>query len=81
MTTSDALIELAIRCRLGLGIDLALPCGRPLPKWRAAGWRYGSWRDRLTEVGEDVAHGRALGDAGNDVYLGTVERARQRKTS
>lgn len=53
----DALIELVVRCRLGLGIDLALSCGRQFPKWRAAGRCDAGWRGRLTEVGEDVAHG------------------------
>jgi len=41
----DALIELVVRCRLGLGIDFALPWGRQFPKWRATGRRFGGRHD------------------------------------
>ena len=75
LTTRRRAIELVVRCRPGLAIDLALPCGRQFPKWRATGRRYGGWRDRLTEVDEDVAHGRAVGDEGDDPHLGAAERA------
>lgn len=46
--------------RLGIG---------QVPERQAPGRRYGGWRDRLTEVDEDVAHGRAVGDEGDDPQL------------
>jgi hypothetical protein len=45
------------------------------PQRRAAGGRDPGWCRRLTEVVEDVAHGRAVGDEGDDPHLGAAERA------
>ncbi len=43
----------------------------------AAGGREPGWCRRLTEVVEDVAQGRAVGDEGDDPHLGAAERAAQ----
>jgi len=49
-----------------------------LPQRRAAGGRDAGWRGRLTEVDEDVAHGRAGGDEGDDVHRGATVGTQQR---
>ena len=50
-----------------------------LPPWRAAGGRDLGWRGRLTEVDEDVAHGRAVGDEGDDAHRAATVGAHQRE--
>jgi len=63
--------ERRIGGRIVLGVG-----GRP--QWRAAGGRAAGWRRRLTEVGEDGAHGGGVGDEGDDADFAPVLRARQR---
>jgi len=45
----------------------------------AAGGCDARWRGRLTEVAEDVAHGRAVGDEGDDPHRAATAGAHQRK--
>jgi len=50
-----------------------------LPQWRAAGGGDAGWRGRLTELDEDVAHGRAVDDEGDDAHRAATDRAHQWK--
>ena len=49
-----------------------------LPQRRAAGGRDARWRGGFTQMAEDVAHGRAGGDKGDDPLRATAAGANQR---
>jgi len=51
-----------------------------LPQRRAAGLGNDGCPDRLTEAGEDVAHGRGVGKEGDDPDFATALRAQEWKT-
>lgn len=50
-----------------------------IPQRWAAGGCDARWRGRLTEAAQDGAHGRALGDFGDDPYRCATEGAQQRQ--
>lgn len=60
----DALIEVVVRRRLGVRVELAVPGRRHLPERRSTGRRHGRCRGGFAQVRKDVAHNRRLGDEG-----------------
>lgn len=75
----DALIELVRRSRLGTGSEALRPgIGQVPQRWTASG-RDAGWRGRLAETDEEAAHGRAVGERGDDPYRAASVGAGQRK--
>ena len=70
----DALIELVIRCWLGLGVESVLPGIRHLPQRWATSRHQRRWRCRLAQMREDLAHGHGVVDESDDAHLGATSR-------
>ena len=77
--TKRCVIELVLGCRLGVGVEVTRPGIGQVPERRAPGRCDTRRRRGFAEVGENVAHSRAVDDEGDDAHVAAAAETPERE--